>query len=473
MFRLVFLVVFLHVVAQDWHQIGPDIDGEACSGIFGSSVALSANGRRIAVGAMGYGPSSDHPSGQVRIFEQVDEGWSQLGGSLDGEADGDFLGVSVAMNADGTLVAIGAYGNNGAGWSAGPSAGHVRVYAYGPEQQWRQLGNDLDGDGSHDMFGSKVALSSDGSTLAVYAQVGSNSEGRGRVRVYIVSDGNGRWMQTGGSLHGEADNDRFGSALALSANGLVVAAGALHHDDSGHVRVFGWHGQWKQMGSTLEAEAAGDHFGESLALSADGLRIAVGAPMNDGNGHVRVYTYTNNEWLQMGKDLEGESAGGWFGKQVALSADGSRVAVGGTSNDVDIVRIYSFDGSEWKPIGLDVEGDPARTSYDEAVTLSADGSRVAIGSGYHEGYRGRARIFELSADGSRVAIGSGSRDFARGGSHDCGLEMRHAEAALSTRGNPSAADSSEPKMPLDLAAGSIISAGAVYFLVACMTLLLV
>ena len=50
--------------------------------------------------------------------------WSQLGSDIDGEASSDYSGVSVALSSDGTIVAVGAHGNDG----AGSNAGHVRVY---------------------------------------------------------------------------------------------------------------------------------------------------------------------------------------------------------------------------------------------------------------------------------------------------------------------------------------------------------
>ena len=51
--------------------------------------------------------------------------------------------------------------------------------------------------------------------------------------------------------------------------------------------------------------------GWSVAMSNDGTRIAIGAPYNDGNGddnsgHVRVYDYSNVSWIQVGSDIDGE-----------------------------------------------------------------------------------------------------------------------------------------------------------------------
>ena len=124
--------------------------------------------------------------------------WQQMGADIDGEAAGDLSGFSVSLSSDGSIVAIGAYGNDG----TGTDAGHVRVYQYdsaktttvtdqtssdyGPSG-WRRLGADIDGEayGNHSGYG--VSLSSDGSIVAIGA-ISNNDTGTnaGHVRVYQI-----------------------------------------------------------------------------------------------------------------------------------------------------------------------------------------------------------------------------------------------------------------------------------------------
>ena len=70
-------------------------------------------------------------------------------------------------------MAIGAYGNDG----NGTSAGHVRIYNFNGSS-WIQLGNDIDGEAAGDYSGNSVSLSSDGGTVAIGAYVndGNGSE---------------------------------------------------------------------------------------------------------------------------------------------------------------------------------------------------------------------------------------------------------------------------------------------------------
>ena len=107
---------------------------------------------------------------------------------------------------------------------------------------------------------------------------------------------------------------------------------------------------WLQN-SDVDGESADDNFGRALAMSSDGNVIAIGAYLNDGNGsdsgHVRVYRNINNVWTQTGSDVDGESADDRCGWAVALSSDGSVIAIGSPYNDGNgfrsgHVRIFKY-----------------------------------------------------------------------------------------------------------------------------------
>ena len=88
--------------------------------------------------------------------------FSQLGQDINGEYSYDYSGRSVSLSSDGNIVAIGAYGNDG----NGTQAGHVRVYQNN-NGSWTQLGQDIDGEPSYDNSGYSVSLSSDGNIVAI------------------------------------------------------------------------------------------------------------------------------------------------------------------------------------------------------------------------------------------------------------------------------------------------------------------
>lgn len=399
MSRLLAFCLLCQVAAESWRQVGQDVDGEVDenseSGV-GDSIAMCRTGRRIAIGA--WANSAD--KGRVRVYEQDGGRWAQLGEDLVGASDFDRFGGAVAMNSDGSRLAVGANGRD----DGGDMAGQVRVYAYGSGLAWMQVGNSLDGEGSNDWFGLKVALSADGSTLAASARKGGGSNTMGRVRIY--KEVNGSWVQMGNNLDGVHSQDNFGVDLALSADGRKVAIGSDTHDSSkGHVRVFAYEGSdWVQMGGDLDGEVPFEQLGSRVAISDDGLRVAAAAPFNDQRrGQVRVYEYQDNGWVQLGADLTGEEAGDLSGVGVALNGDGSLVAIGapfnaGSGAQSGHVRVYSYDGEQWVQVGSDLDGESAGDKSGSTVALSADGSRIAIGapsnddSGSREGH---VRIFEF------------------------------------------------------------------------------
>jgi hypothetical protein len=92
--------------------------------------------------------------------------------------------------------------------------------------------------------------------------------------------------------------------------------------------------------------------GYSVSLSADGKTVAIGAWLNDDRtGHVRVYELDGDSvWSQIGADIDGEAANDFSGNSVSLSADGTTVAIGAPSHDdrTGHVRVYKLDGDSAK-----------------------------------------------------------------------------------------------------------------------------
>ncbi len=389
-------VSFNVAVLCDTHpQIGADIDGEAANDWSGRSVSLSADGSVVAIGA----DSNDGNgvfAGHVRIYQNQSGTWVQMGADIDGEAASDNSGNSVSLSANGSVVAIGAYGNDG----NGTDAGHVRIYQ-NQSGTWVQIGGDIDGEAAGDYSGNSVSLSTDGSVVAIGAY-GNDGNGTDAGHVRIYQNQGGTWVQIGGDIDGEAADDCSGYSVSLSADGSVVAIGALYNDgngtDAGHVRIYqNQSGTWTQIGADIDGEAAYDYSGCSVSLSADGSVVAIGAVYNDGNGtdagHVRIYQNQSGTWTQIGADIDGEAAGDRSGYSVSLSADGSVVAIGAPWNDgngteIGHVRIYQNQSGTWTQIGGDIDGEAAGDESGYSVSLSADSSVVAIGARLNDNVNG-------------------------------------------------------------------------------------
>ncbi len=412
--RLILVLVALISISASgqWVQVGEDIDGEAKYDISGSSVSLSSDGTVVAIGA----PMNDANltrRGHVRVYKNTGGAWTQKGQDIDGVIEYEWSGHSVSLNSTGSIVAIGSAESN----LGGQDTGNVRIYEYNGST-WTQMGQVIVGS-IFDNAGYSVSLSANGFIVAVGCPEKGDlntTDGRGHVQVYEYNGSN--WIQTGQDIVGQLSNDYSGTAVSLSSDGTIVAIGARRNSVNGpyrgHVRVYeNSGGNWVKIGQDIVGEAAYDYSGTSVSLSSDGSIVAIGADWNDGayginSGHVRVYENNGGTWTQLGQDIDGESEDSWEGSSVSLSADGSVVAIGAERDNnangfsSGQVRLYQFNGGTWNQVGEDIHGEAAGDYSGTSISLSSDGSIVAIGAPENQGTdynSGHVRVFENSSLG--------------------------------------------------------------------------
>jgi hypothetical protein len=275
----------------------------------------------------------------------------------------------------------------------------------------------------------------------------------------------------GGALDGH-----IGAGVAISGDGSTIAIGAQHessgargingnqNDDSaynaGAVYVFArTGGMWAQQAYVKASNAgSGDHFGNAVALSADGNTMAVSAywessaatgingNQNDNSipqaGAVYVFTRSGTTWTQQAYikpsntgtagvgDVPGD--GDQFGFSLALSDDGNTLAAGATSEDsvasgingnqadnsassAGAVYVFSRTGTTWSQQAyIKSDAPPAAAGGDQfgySVSLNGDGNALAVGV-YDEG--GSARGVNGPIDAMRNGSGA-AYVFARAG----------------------------------------------------------
>jgi hypothetical protein len=333
--------------AGTWAQIGTSILGAEAGAGFGYSVALSADGTVLAVGAI----YTNANTGSVTIYKNIANNWVQVGNTIIGEDSPDQFGYSLALSSDGTVLVVGAFTNA----DNGINAGNVSVYK-NIANNWTQIGNDIDGEPG-DLAGSAVAMSADGSLVAIGSpENDTNAANAGQVRVFQQIDGN--WQPLGNVLYGNDLDGYFGSSLSFSANGTILVIGEINgindttNQNTGVVYVYKFlEGNWTLLGNKISGSSLSDNFGHSTALSNDGTILAIGAPTNDTlgqeSGALEVYQYIGNQWIPVVNNLNGQSAGDFFGWRVKLSSDGKTLAVSSflndNSNGADAGQVKVFD----------------------------------------------------------------------------------------------------------------------------------
>jgi len=388
-------------------QLGTDINGELAQYESAVSVSLSSDGSRLAVGARNNDGNGSR-SGHVRVHQWSGTEWVQLGDDIDGEARENLSGNSVSLSSVGDRVAIGAIFNSG----NGEHSGHVRLYQWSGKA-WVQLGDDIDGEAAGDYTGAAVSLSSVGNRVAIGAtRNDANGTYSGHVRVYHWSGS--AWTQLGTDIDGVAEMDQFGQSVSLSSDGNRLAVGASRSDAngnrSGQVRAFQWSGTaWAQLGANIDGRMERDYIGGSVSLSADGSRLAIGAGQtysNDGAGRVEVYQWSGVAWERLGSDIEGERGGDGSGWSISLSSDGNRLAIGAPKNGDNVA--YSSRVNAYLDKSSKTRADSVNSGHVRIYQWSGS-DWVQLGSDI-DGYPndGFGRSVALSSDGNRMASGAGN-----------------------------------------------------------------
>jgi len=380
------------------------------------------------------------------------------GGTLDGH--------SAAISADGNTIAIAAQNESSGAQGINGNQKDNSVYSSGAVYVFTRRGNGWEqqayikasNPGQSDVFGYALALSADGNTLAVSAYFeGSAATGINGDQddesipqagaVYVFTRRGARWSQQAyikASNTGEAgvgdqigDGDQFGFSLALSQDGNTLAVGAISEDSgasginvsdfqrdnsqisSGAVYLFTRAGAaWTQQAYIKAANSqAGDLFGYSVALSANGdilaasafdeggsSRVPNGIPDNlrGGAGVVYVFERTGAAWRQRdyvkGSRLEGADS---LGVSVALSADGNTLAAGVLDEDctatginppgcdhdreADLssgaVYVWVRNGNNWtEQAFLKASNTGKEDWFGSRLAISGDGNTLAVGA---------------------------------------------------------------------------------------------
>ena len=233
----------------------------------------------------------------------------------------DYFGYSVALSGETALV--GAHKNDNMG---GVDAGAAYVFVPS-ENGWRQQAKLIADDGApDDTFGGNVAL--DGN-IAVVGSRNDDDIGEDSGSAYVFIRNGNTWQQRAKFVAEDgAAGDAFGQAVAISNDYIVV--GSPHDDDfgnsSGSAYVFRSDGSsWRQEAKLIASDgAAGDVFGISVSVS--GERILVGADLHDeiaeDAGAAYMYVRTEDGWVEEAKLTAADGAEtDLFGVRVALSGE--------------------------------------------------------------------------------------------------------------------------------------------------------
>ena len=220
--------------------------------------------------------------------------------------------------------------------------------------------------------------------------------------------------------------DWFGWSVALSADGTTMAVGAPREDSSstgingdqddnsaftsGAVYLFRYDGtEWTQQAYIKASHAEGcehhppcpdtddllfgDEFGFDVALSGDGNTLVVGAPGEDSaateingdqadnssfdSGAVYVFRFDGVEWIQQ-TYIKASDGGGRLGTTVDVGRGGERIAAGAWQ--AETAYIFDFDGTDWNELARLTASNRDPVDGFFRVALSREGDTLIVGA---------------------------------------------------------------------------------------------
>ena len=398
--------------ATGWAQQGAKLAGSdelngVSGGHFGESVAISGDGNTALIG----GPADgDKSAGAAWIFTRVGSGWTQQGAKLTNGTDFEEFGTSVALSGDGKTALVGSPGTESA-WvfsGSGFTQQGVRLKGLG-ETGFGSFGNAvaLSSDGNTALvggfrdssgkgavwvftrsggawhtgpmltgsdetgagaFGSSVAVSGDGNTALIG---GTDDASIGAAWVFTRSGG--AWTQQGAKLVGigETGNGAFGNSVALSNDGNIALIGGQANDTAhGAVWVFTRAGGAWHKGQTLTgSENATTLFGSSVGLSSTGDTALVGGEFGQFKGEAWVFV---NEAISGLSPNSGPTRGG---TAVTIKGSGFASATHVTFGTKPAASFAVESDSLIRAVS-----PPAQHPGTVDVTVTVPGGATAIGS---------------------------------------------------------------------------------------------
>lgn len=320
-------------------------DSTALELLYGAATAVSADGSLIAIGAPGTSPAN---KSYFYTYLKSPNGWvsdKDVYPTLFGFPGnkGWQLGIDIDMSGpSGTTVLLGAPGhNNGAGralYFVQPSGGWSRLNETNIQQGYLGLGQAKNGD----EFGRSVSISRDDSRIAIGAP-GRNGDRGG---IYVFQRPSGGWLQTREltpiEFSDSSAGDRVGQSVAISKDGSIIAVGAPGADEGkGRIYVIvnlvtasgAYQGKYDRI--ALDNVEGCEGLGISVDISADGKTIAAGAMGSPRNGTVQIYKSKSGNWTDAevietlsGKLDEAAQKDCLLGFSLALTDDGDDLLIG-------------------------------------------------------------------------------------------------------------------------------------------------
>lgn len=383
---------------------------------FGTAVAISTDGNTAIVSAYGESTSPNFYNGASYIYVKSGSTWIEQAKLLASDRENsDQSGASVDISDDGNTVIIGVPYE-----STSPNTSQGSAYIFTRSgSTWTEQAK-LVGLQTYSNFANSVSISGDGNKAVIGSpgeDTGSGTDS-GAARVFTRSGST--WTLQATILASDIEaQDEFGFSVAISGDGSTIAIGSPSEDSApnstnGAAYVYTYSGSaWVEEAKLLASDRANyDRFGQSVSISGDGNTILVGSPWEgtqpafNENGAAYVFTRVGSTWTQEDKLVDSEKTSYVnFGLNVALSSDGNTALLGsytesfGNLNNLGAMLVFTRSSSIWTKQQKLFASDIANDNFGRAMSISGDGNTILAGASSKDetdNDNGAAYIFDLN-----------------------------------------------------------------------------
>jgi hypothetical protein len=385
---------------NNWIRFGQDINE------IGECISISANGSILAIGheynsgIIGVGLDSNSGNSANTIggimnsanTNSVNTNSANTIGGIMNSANtiGGIMNSantnSVNTNSANTIGGIMNSANTNSGFSADQyKNGKTCIFKF-DNDKWIKHGDDIIGPAF------SLSLSDNGARMAIGF---CNIE---NTRVFELN--NSRWTQIGSAIVGEK-NAYSGYSVSLSANGNRLAIGSPGINNKiGLAVIYNFsNNSWTSI-STIRGKPEGLCCGACVSLSSDGKSVAISQPgdlfsdkgtrcsegskeqrctESNSRGITRIFYVNDDGTKQLGQDIIGLFRN-FSGQDISLAGNGLSIAIGSplSNNFTGVTRIFKFSNNNWEKFDIDIIGNKDLSCCGYNVSLSENGSRLAV-----------------------------------------------------------------------------------------------
>ena len=395
--------------SSGWSEIDASnttLKGSAANDRFGFDVALSSSGQRLAVASQ----RTNSSRGSVQVYDLGSEStWSSVGSSFppSTELDSGSRLSAIAMSADGTRIVYGAARHD---FDSTNQCGHgkIGVYRYNSSSSsWVSVGSEEGEDQTNtsdrEKLGTSVAISSDGTRIAVGApnykdfnpidahpSITSYSSA-GRVLIFSVSDSALTQIGIQNGQRGRSNNEELGQSVGLSSDGTYMIASSSNLSN-GMTRIHKWNTSTSRYNQQIAIEGSNNsNLGFRCGINGDG---DVAFTVSQTDAEIKIYTRggTDGEtWTERSDTWPSSTEASWrtgasnkLIRDVTFNSDGTVIAI--TANDYNVqskcfVYQYNSSNTTWELVDAEINpmDDTNFGISNNSVALSSTGEYVAMG----------------------------------------------------------------------------------------------